>query len=266
MKIFISADIEGVTGATHWDETDPQKPDYSEFRDQMTAEVAAACEAAYEAGATEVWVKDAHGPARNLKASKLPQDIRLVRGWSGHPFGMVEGLDETFDALLLIGYHSRGGSSGSPLAHTITGRLRRIKVNELSVSEFHLSLYTAALVGVPVVFVSGDEALCADVKAVNSRIRTVGVKRGIGDSTVSIHPNRAFALIKKGVGEALRDELDCCTIELPDHFSVRIQFLKHQKAYRASFYPGAELISPDTIGLEASGFFDVLRFLSFVLW
>jgi D-amino peptidase len=109
MKVFISADIEGVTGITHWDEADRLKPEYSEFREQMTAEVSAACEGALQAGFTEIWVKDAHASARNLIAAKLPRETRLIRGWSGHPFSMVQELDASFDAMLMIGYHSRVG-------------------------------------------------------------------------------------------------------------------------------------------------------------
>ena len=90
MKIYISADIEGVTGVTHWDETDLTKGEYNQFREQMTAEVVAACEGALEAGATEIWVKDAHDSARNIIAAKLPQAAKLIRGWSGHPFIMVQ--------------------------------------------------------------------------------------------------------------------------------------------------------------------------------
>jgi D-amino peptidase len=82
MKVYISADSEGITGTIHWDETENDKPDYSEFRQQMTAEVAAACEGAFEAGASEV-VKDAHGSGRNIIAAKLPLQTRLLRGWSG---------------------------------------------------------------------------------------------------------------------------------------------------------------------------------------
>jgi D-amino peptidase len=266
MKVYISADIEGIAGTTHWDETDPKKPDYAEFREQMTAEVAAACEGALKAGAREIWVKDAHGPAHNIRASRLPEDVRLVRGWSGHPFGMVEGLDETFDAVLLIGYHSRGGSSGSPLAHTITSRVVRLRINDQFASEFLLSLYSAALVGVPVAFVSGDEALCEEAKALNAAITTVAVKRGIGDSTVSLHPERAVRLIKESAKNALLGDFARSTVVLPEAFSVELQFRKHQDAYRASFFPGAHAVSPEMVRLDATGFFEVLRFLSFVLW
>jgi hypothetical protein len=95
MKVYITADIEGVTGATHWDETDKKNPDYGEFQEQMTAEVVAACEGALNAGATEIWVRDAHWTGRNIIPSKLPREAKLVRGWSGHPFSMMQGLDET---------------------------------------------------------------------------------------------------------------------------------------------------------------------------
>ena len=80
MKIYITADIEGVTGVTHWDETDKTKPDYNEFREQMTAEVVAACEGAMNAGVSEIWIKDAHASGRNLVMEKLPEIVRLVRG------------------------------------------------------------------------------------------------------------------------------------------------------------------------------------------
>jgi len=79
MKIYISADIEGITGATHWDETDKKHSDFEEFRNQMTAEVNAACEAALKSGATEIWVKDAHASGRNLIPSKLTRSVKIIR-------------------------------------------------------------------------------------------------------------------------------------------------------------------------------------------
>ena len=94
MKIFISADIEGVTGVTHREETDLSKPEYALPREQMTAEVVAACEGAFEAGATEIWVKDAHDSGRNIIASKLPQEVRLIRGWAPDPLMMMQELNE----------------------------------------------------------------------------------------------------------------------------------------------------------------------------
>src|SRR5512136_2717210 len=129
MKVYLSADIEGVTNVTHWDEADLHKDEFQAAREQMTAEVAAACEGALEAGATEIWVKDAHDSARNLIAARLPQATRLIRGWSGHPFMMAEELDHTFQGMLLVGYHARAASGLSPLAHTLTGGFVRMLIN-----------------------------------------------------------------------------------------------------------------------------------------
>src|ERR1044072_10053846 len=98
MKVFISSDIEGTAGGTAWDEAGKGNPEYSEFREYVTDELVAACEGARAAGASEVVVKDAHATARNLILSKLPDYVRIVRGWSGHPDAMMFGIDESFDA------------------------------------------------------------------------------------------------------------------------------------------------------------------------
>ncbi len=263
MKVYISADIEGVTGATHWEETDQKNAFYGELREQMTAEVAAACEGALQAGATEIWVKDAHGWACNIIAAKLPREVRLVRAWSEHPYGMMQELDGTFDAALMIGYHSRAGSNGSPLAHTMTGNMVHFKLNGQYLSEFMVSAYTAGLLGVPVVFLSGDAALCQEAQSFLPGLSTVAVQHGVGNSTTSIHPHLAVERIRAGVEAALRGDLPRCRVPMPDHFSVELRYRKHADAYRVGFYPGARAIDSHTVGFEADEYFEVLRFFLF---
>jgi D-amino peptidase len=265
VKIYISADIEGITGTTHWDEAEKKKSDYSEFREQMTAEVVAACEGALNAGATEIWVKDAHDTGRNIIASKLPEGVRLVRGWSGHPFSMVQELDQTFHAMIVIGYHSRAGSDTSPLAHTMTGSVAHIKINDRYASEFLLHTYAAALVNVPVVFVSGDEGLCQEVTSLNPNIVTNAVMQGIGNSTVSIHPHLAIKRTREGVEKALQGDVSRCQIPLPDHFSIELRYKDHAKAYQSAFFPGANLKEPYTVQFESDDYFEVLRFFLFTV-
>ena len=263
MKIYISADIEGVTGVTHWDETELGKGDYGPFREQMTAEVAAACEGALEAGATEIWVKDAHDSARKIIASKLHHEAKLIRGWSGHPFIMVQELDDTFQGLVLIGYHSRGGAGTSPLAHTMTGSITRMSINERPASEFLIHTYAAAYVNVPVAFVSGDKGLCAEITQFNPHIGTLAVKEGIGNSTVSIHPDLATAGIREGVSKALKGDLSLCRVKLPAHFSVEIQFRRAYDAYHFGFFPGAMQKDDVTVRFENDSYYEVMRFLLF---
>jgi D-amino peptidase len=263
MKIFVTADIEGITGAAHWDETDKKHADYTELREQMTAEVAAACEGALNAGATEVWVKDAHWTARNILAAKLPRQVRLIREWSGHPFSMMQELDKTFQAALAIGYHSRAASGTSPLAHTMTGDITYVKINGQYTSEFMISAYTAGLVGVPMVFVSGDVGICQEAQALIPSLRSVAVMQGVGNSTISIHPQLAVEQIRAEVETALKSDISKCRLQMPDHFSVEVRYRQHASAYRCSFFPGVLLTAPHTIQFETDNFFEVLRFFSF---
>jgi D-amino peptidase len=265
MKVFISADIEGITGVTHWDEATINKPEFAEFQKQMTAEVKAACEGALSAGATEVYVKDAHATARNILASELPQEVKLIRGWSEHPFSMVQELDDTFDAAMMVGYHSKAGSDGNPLAHTITTRLSGIQFNGRYASEFLIHAYAAALVNVPLVFLSGDENICAEAESFIPHITTVAVKNGRGDSTTSIHPTLALEKIKQGVNNALQGDLRASLMDLPKTFHVEVIYKEHPAAYKASFYPGASLKEPHAIAFETNDYFEVLRLLSFVI-
>ena len=264
MKVYISADIEGITGITHWDETSKNKADYRVFQEQMTDEVVAACEGALNAGATEIFVKDAHGTGRNIITSRLPEEAKIIRGWSGHPFCMLQELDETFYAAMLVGYHSRAGSDSNPLAHSFSMHIDYININDIFASEFLLHTYAAALVDVPVVFVSGDEGLCRDVSALNERIRTVAVNSGIGNSTISIHPKLAVRKIKEGVETALKGNVVLCKISMPERLNIEIRYKDHSKAYRASFYPGATRAGTHTVAFETTDYFEILRMLLFV--
>ena len=55
MKVYISADMEGITGVTHWDEVEHDKPSaYNQFQERMTEEVLAACNGAVDVGAKEI--------------------------------------------------------------------------------------------------------------------------------------------------------------------------------------------------------------------
>jgi D-amino peptidase len=265
MKVYISADIEGITDVTHWDETDLNKAESASAREQMTAEVVAACEGALQAGATEIWIKDAHDSGRNLNPAKLPHEARLIRAWAPHPYMMMQALDETFQAAAMIGYHSRAGANTSPLAHTMAGDFVRVTVNGQEASEFLINTYTAAMLGVPVVFVSGDKGLCEEVKGLNPVIGTVAVKEGIGNSTINLHPEMAASRLRAGMAQALAGERSKCLVALPDHFSLDIQFREHSKAYTYSFFPGAKLQDPHTVRFEHADYYEALRFLFFAM-
>ncbi len=263
MKLYISADVEGVTGVTHFDETELHKQDSKVHLEQMTAEVAAACEGALEAGAKEIWVKDAHDTGRNVLASKLPREVRLIRGWSGHPFMMLQELNETFHAVALIGYHARAGTSVSPLAHTLTGKIAHVKLNGIFASEFLIHAYAASSLRVPTIFVSGDKGLCEEVAQLNPHIGTVAVKEGVGGSTVSIHPSLATEQIKQGVKKALAGDVSRCLLDMPERFSLEVRYKDHPRAYLHGFFPGAKQEDAFTVRFESASYYEVMRFLLF---
>lgn len=266
MKVYVSADIEGVTGTAHWNEVTKIKPDYEKFADQMTKEVKAACEGANAAGAEEILIKDAHSTARNINIEELPLNVKIIRGWSRHPYMMMQEIDDSFDAAIMIGYHSFAGSNGSPLAHTMDEEnINYIKINGEIASEFTINSYIAAYVGVPVVFVSGDELLCKHAENLSENIKTVSVKKGVGDSIISIHPTLAIQKIKTGVEESLKGNLTKYNLILPKEFKVEISYIHHMSAYKASFYPGVTQISPTSVIFTSKDYFEVLRMMLFLV-
>lgn len=265
MKIYISADIEGIAGISHWDEATLGKQQYDIFQEQMTREVIAACEGVIAAGATEIIVKDAHDTGRNLDPYQLPYPAQLIRGWSGHPYSMVQELNSSFTALVLIGYHSRAGSGNNPLAHTLSENPNWILLNGQPIAEFHLVAMTAAYEGVPVVFVSGDSGLCQAVKAYDADIETVTTNKGIGESVWGIHPVEVVKQIQAGVKRALQHRELFQVKPLPKHFQLEVEYKHPPDAYENSFYPGAKLQGEQSVIFETNDWFEVMRALWFIV-
>lgn len=264
MKVYISADIEGVAGITSPDEGNADHKDSRYFQDQMTREVVAACDGAIAVGAKDILIKDGHWTGRNIDPRALPECARIVRGWSGHPYSMMQEIDSSFAAVLYIGYHARAGSNGNPLAHTISGRVvQEMRVNDIPASEFRLNTFTATMCGVPVAFLAGDEALCEEVRNYNEAIRTVATFKGVGQSTISIHPNVAVRQIRAGVEESLRRDNRKLMRPLGESFKIEIDYKLPREAYGRSFYPGAVLVKDATVRFEANDWLEALRMIYF---
>ena len=269
MKLFVSADIEGVACIGDPAEVDKSQTNESAiFCKQMTAEVRAACEGAFAGGADTIVVKDAHWTGRNMDphALRAPdgKTLRLIRGWSGHPFAMVQGIDASFDAVAFIGYHSAAGIGTNPLAHTISGRhFANVKINGETASEFLIYAYAAASVGVPLIFLSGDLALCNDAAHRIGGLETVPVIEGFGASVESILPHEATQRIRDGMERAISMKM-VASLQPPRQIHTEIVFHKPSVAYAKAFYPGAELASDTTVVFDTNEYFEVLRFLWFM--
>lgn len=265
MKVFISADMEGITSTIRWDQCDAEKKFYTIYSEQMTKEVVAACEGAINAGADEILIKDAHDGATNIDITKLPECASLIRGWSGHPYSMAFGIDNTFDAAMFIGYHSAAGRDGNPLSHTMTSKPLYIKINGEYASEFMIYSYAAAYEGVPTVLLSGDKMLCDDGKKIHPGVHTIAVKEGKGASAICMSTTKALKLIKENAEKSLKQDLNKAKINLPEKFSVEICYKEHANANKMSYYPGMKKINSNTLLFETDEYFEVLRMVGFVL-
>ncbi len=263
-KLFISADIEGTCGITAWEETEANGRNYDYFRGRMTAEVSAAIEGAEKAG-FESTVKDAHDSARNIDPMELPKSATLIRGWIRDLYCMMGGIDQDdYAAVAFTGYHSEACNVGNPLSHTMTGGVHRITLNGLPCPEFLINAYMAAYRNVPIVFLSGDEAICAYAKELIPGITTVASKKGVGSAVVSAHPEVVREEIFRGMKQALsREDLSDCCLTLPDHFTLVVEYGDWNTAHKYSYYPGAVSVDAKTVKFESDDYYEVMRFMHF---
>jgi len=188
LKVFISVDMEGITGVVNWEETGRDGKDYDYFRRIMSLEANAAVLGAFDAGATEVVVRDSHGSARNILPDLLDPRATLIRDWSGGPKSMMEGIDESFDAAVFIGYHAKAGTPDALLEHTTSGNVQAFTINGDTYPEAGYNALIAGIYGVPVVFVAGDKAIADQARGFLGNVATYATKEGIGAAAKSRHP------------------------------------------------------------------------------
>jgi len=265
MRVFISADIEGITFTREWKETSKDDPEYPKACAQMTAEVKAACEGAIAAGADYILVNDAHGHGTNIDIQQLPECVEVIRGWSGNPVSMADGVQAGFDAAIFIGYHSAAGRNGNPLSHTMCLSPAKVRLNGEIGSEFLFYSWACALYGVPTVFLAGDKMLCEDSKHLHPGLRTVAVKEGWGGMIKCLHPRKACRLIRDEVEKALRQDLSAAKTELPEWFELDITYKEQKDAVKYSYYPGMLLTDSNTIHTETESYMEILTAIQFVL-
>ena len=205
LKIFISVDMEGISNIVHGDQTTPGTAEYADGRKWMAQDVNAAVEAALAAGATEVVVNDSHGSMRNIDPDDLHPRAVLISG-SPKPLSMMQGIDGSFAACFLIGYHAKAGTADAILDHTISGSVvRHVKLNGVEMPELGLNAAIAGYYGVPVVLVTGDTAVCRQAgEVLGQDVATVAVKEAYGRLAAKLVPMaEARRMIADGVRAAL---------------------------------------------------------------
>lgn len=264
LKVYISVDMEGVCGVTKWHETNRGEADYEYFRSLMTREASAAVEGVLAAGATHVVVRDAHGSACNILPDELHPKAWLVRNWAGGLLSMMEGLDETYSAAVFIGYHAKANTRNAILKHTMSLGIADLRVNGVSLPEAGWNALIAGMFHVPVVFVSGDEALCGQARQLLGNVETLAVKGAIGSASVNRSPAWAREHIALGVKDALLRLGTYKPFDLGSPYEVELEFRDEDGAERGSWYPGARRTANATVSFTAASFLEALRFYHFV--
>jgi len=256
MRVYISADIEGVTGLVSWSQCgrpNSQHYDFAFARRMMTHDVNAAVRGARAGGATFIRIKDSHGNSKNLLVDELEPGVELVSGHGAGADGMMEGLDDSFDAALLIGYHARAGTLGGIMEHTITGGIHRMWVNGAEMGEIGLSSAAAGHKGVPIAFVSSDAAGCREASELLG-VPTAVVKEGYGRYMGKmLHPEETSTLIGDGVMNALSASLRSPFV-LDEPVTIRVEFNRAEEADWVGRAPEVKRVDGYTCELSAGSF------------
>ncbi len=239
LKVYISIDMEGITGVVQPAQLGPTGFEYGLAREWMTGELLAAIDGARAAGAREIVISDSHGNAQNVLIDKLPEDVRIVRGFP-RPLSMMQGIDESFQAAMFIGYHASEWGVDAVRGHTISSaKLLGIRLNGMDASEGIINAGLAAHYKVPVVFISGDRAAVEKLRSVAPWVEGVIVKEGLGyHSALSVTPARGRQMIREGVGRAMSriGEARLYPIDVPVQFEIGFKLTID--AERASYVPG----------------------------
>ncbi len=241
MKLFISFDMEGVAGIVDWAQCLPPGQPYEEGRALLLGEVNAAIDGALAAGATEIVCNDSHGPMNNLNPADLHGRAAYIAG-RHKPRYMMEGLDDSFDAVFLIGYH--GSISGEPsvLSHTYNPSvISRVTLNDVECGESGINALVAAGHGVPVALITGDQVTIAEAEPFFKQVEPVVVKGSITRfAAAQVHPEEAREMIYAGAEAAVRrlGSVPLPNVELPARLDVELQ--NADMANVASWVKGVE--------------------------
>ena len=260
VKVFISVDMEGIGGIGTAQMTSSSGKDYATGRRLMTDEVNAVVAAAFAGGATEVLVNDSHGDMQNLLHTELDPRVTYVQG-AIKPVGMVEGLDSTFHAAIFLGYHARAGTTRGFLAHTGSGIVKGLWLNDVEAGEGELNAAYAGSLGVPVIVAAGDSAFAAQFSE-NVKATTVVTKTAVTPQSARLrHPDR----VREELAAAVRGRLSDLSVARPWNIGspvrVRLRFADPTRPQILEAIPGVRQVDGYTVEFTAPDMVEAYRLI-----
>jgi len=253
MKIFISADLEGIAGVVHEEHVARDGREHERARRLMTQEVNAAIEGALMAGAKEIVVNDSHGTMRNIIPEELNENAVLITG-SPKPLSMMQGIDETFNAAFFIGYHAMASGFPTILGHTYHGRVvYNLRVNTRTMGETGINAAVAGYYNVPVVLVTGDETVTKEAIDFLGKIETVSVKKAVGRyAAQTLTPLQARKLIKEAAAKTFKNLKKTKPFKLKPPVTFEVDFVNTGMTEMALLIPEVKQIASRTISYTSN--------------
>ncbi|MCO8243099.1 MULTISPECIES: M55 family metallopeptidase [unclassified Haladaptatus] len=260
MKVFISADMEGITGIADPLDVVQGEANYPAGRELMVGDVNAAIEGALAGGADEVLVNDSHSSMTNLPRDSVHEAARLIRGGT-KPWSMMQGLTEGHDVACFVGYHAKAGTEHAVLNHTYYGQvLVSLRVNDEEVGELGWNAGLAASLGVPVGLVTGDDATEAEAIDRLETVETAVVKDGIDRFTADcLPPEDARHRIREGAKRAVR-RVSTFEQPIPDEpVAIEVDWAATNQAASAASIPSVERVAGRTTRVEADSYVEAFE-------
>lgn len=240
MKLYVSVDMEGITGLADYTQVDSAKNNYERGRRIMTDEANYVITEAFNQGCEEVLVNDSHSKMNNLMIEYLHPDTSLITG-DVKPFSMVEGIDESYAGAIFVGYHARASMKGV-MSHSMFFNVRNMFINDVVVGELGFNAYVAGYYGVPVIMVAGDDQAAKEAESLIPHITTAVVKETITRSAVkSLTPAKAEILLKEKTVQAIENKERVKPLVPPDKPLLKIEFANYGQAEWAALMPGTRL-------------------------
>jgi D-amino peptidase len=262
MKIYISADIEGVAGVVSPQQGTAGNGEYERARRLMTQEVNAAVDGAFAGGASEALVNDSHGDMRNLLPDELDPRAEVILG-KPKPLNMFEGLTPDHAGVVCLGYHARSRSAGI-LAHTTNGfAIGRVRLNGQELGEAGLYGAFAGSLGVPVILLTGDDRMSAETQPLFRDARYAVVKHAIGQRAArNLAPERARSLIRIRTEDAVKNAGSIQPFRIEGPYRLEVELNTPALCDLAAVIPVSERIDAVTVAFEPESVEHAIRWVN----
>lgn len=246
MKLYVSVDMEGITGLPDYTYVIAGKHNYERGRRIMTAETNHVIDAAFKCGCESILINDSHSKMNNILVDELHPEAELITG-NVKPLSMMQGLDETYDGAMFVGYHVRAGQFGV-MSHAMIHAVRNFYINDKPIGEMGFNAYVAGHFGVPVLLVAGDDQASKEAEELIPNVTTVAVKEAISRSAVkSLTPKKAGERLTEKVTQALENRHQIQPLTPPENPTLKIEFNNYGQAEWANLMPNTEIIPGTTV-------------------